>query len=231
MQSRVILNAKDNTGEVFVYDAIGEWFGGVSAKSLADELKKLKDAKHVDVRINSPGGEVFDGLAIYNQLVRFKGTIHTHIDGMAFSIASVIAMAGSEVHMADNAMLMIHDPWAFVAGNSAEMRRMADDLDRTADQLVTVYKGRTKTKEDEIRAMMAAETYLDAEQSKKLGFATTIVESKRVAAAAFDPKLMPYMNSPRAKEWVDAHGTVAQWEKTAAWRKRLQDQLTHLKAK
>ena len=231
MQSRVILNAKENTGEVFVYDAIGEWFGGVSAKSIAEDLKRLKDVKHVDVRINSPGGEVFDGLAIYNQLIRFKGKIHTHIDGMAFSIASVIALAGDEVHIADNASMMIHDPWDPYGGNAAEKRKQADVLDRIADQIVTVYAGRTKAKDAEIRELMAAETFLNADEATKLGFATSVVESKRVAAAAFDPKLMPYMNSPRARDWVDAHGTVAQWEKTAVARKRLQDQLTYLKCK
>lgn len=219
-QSRVVMNA-GGTAEVYLYDAIGGYLDGISAMSFVEELRPLRDAKRIDVRINSPGGDVFDGLAIFNTLARYKGRIATYIDGMAFSIASVIALAGDTVTMADNAMLMIHDPWSLAIGNSADFRRLADDLDKNRDQLVTIYEQRTNLKSDRLRSLMAAETYLDAKEAKRDGFVHAVVESKRIAACAVDPKTMPYLASAKAQEYLKSHGTVAAWEATATTRSNL----------
>ena len=130
--------------EIFIYGDIGEswWDETVSARDFVAELQAL-DVDAITVRINSVGGSVPDGLAIYNAMKRHKATITTEVDGMAFSIASLIAMGGDNVRMAENAMLMIHAPWAYAAGNAVELRDMADQLDTWAAAMATSYAGKT----------------------------------------------------------------------------------------
>ena len=130
--------------EIYIYGDIGEsWYEEtVSATSFVRDLQAL-DVEAITVRINSIGGSVPDGLAIYNAIKRHKATVTTEVDGMAFSIASLIAMAGDQVHMANNAMLMIHAPWTYAAGNSAELRELADQLDTWASAMSTSYASRT----------------------------------------------------------------------------------------
>lgn len=130
--------------EIFIYGDIGEswWDETVSARDFVAELQAL-DVEAITVRINSVGGSVPDGLAIYNAMKRHKATITTEVDGMAFSIASLIAMGGDTVRMAENAMLMIHAPWAYAAGNAVELRDMADQLDTWAAAMATSYAGKT----------------------------------------------------------------------------------------
>lgn len=130
--------------EIFIYGDIGEswWDETVSARDFVAELQAL-DVDAITVRINSVGGSVPDGLAIYNAMKRHKATITTEVDGMAFSIASLIAMGGDIVRMAENAMLMIHAPWAYAAGNAVELRDMADQLDTWAAAMATSYAAKT----------------------------------------------------------------------------------------
>ena len=105
------IKCKGTMADILIYEDIGDgWLGGISAKTFADELKKLKNLTQLNVRINSPGGAVFDGLAIYNTLKKHKANVTVSIDGLAASIASVIAMAGDQITMAENALMMIHDP-------------------------------------------------------------------------------------------------------------------------
>jgi ATP-dependent protease ClpP protease subunit len=123
------INAKGERAELRIYGDIGEsWDSEESndAHTLAEKLDGL--AGPLDVRINSFGGSVADGLAIYNALSRYAGRVTAHIDGVAYSIASLIAMAGAEIRMASNAMLMVHAPWGMTVGNAPEMREMADIL-------------------------------------------------------------------------------------------------------
>lgn len=130
--------------EILIYGDIGMswWDETVSAQQFVKDIAEL-DATEITVRINSIGGSVPDGLAIYNAIRRHSATITTEIDGMAFSIASLIAMAGDKVHMAKNAMLMIHAPWTYTGGNSVELREMADQLDTWAAAMSTSYAART----------------------------------------------------------------------------------------
>ena len=120
---------KSNNGEatIHLYDEVGA-FGSGSKEFLAD-LGKL-DGQHIHLRINSPGGSVVEGTAIYNALRRHKGGLTVHIDALAASMASVIAMSGSPVYIADNALLMIHNPWTVSAGDSDQLRKEADLLDK-----------------------------------------------------------------------------------------------------
>ncbi|ROR25155.1 ATP-dependent Clp protease proteolytic subunit ClpP [Comamonas sp. BIGb0124] len=129
---------------IHIYGDIGEswWDETVSARGFVAELNEL-DVTEIDVRINSLGGSVPDGLAIYNAMRRHKANITVHVDGIAYSIASLIAMGGDKVRMASNALMMIHAPWTVAAGNSAELREMADQLDTWATAMSTSYAKRT----------------------------------------------------------------------------------------
>lgn len=174
--------------EILIYEDVGEgWFGGVTAKQFADELKALGDVQTIDVRIDSYGGDVFDGLAIYNRLVQHPARVTTHVDGVAASIASIIAMSGDEIRIAENGWLMIHDAWGVAVGNAADMRRQADLLDGVTDKLAGVYAARTGMAVPDVRALMADETWLAADDAVARGFAQTIAQNLRVAAHAVPP--------------------------------------------
>lgn len=178
-----IKNQKNKRAKILIYEQIGvDWFGdGVSAKDFNKELDAL-DVNDIDLHINSPGGNVFDGNSIYNALVDHKAKVHVKIDGIAASIASVIAMAGDDVEMPKNAMLMIHDPSGFVVGTSQDMKKMADALDKIKGGLVSAYTRRAKKTEDEISDMMTDETWLTAEEAFDFGFADKITESVKISA-------------------------------------------------
>ena len=138
--------------EIVIYDEIGAF--GIPAKAFLDELKALGPVAELTVRINSPGGSVFDGVAIYNALKRHDAKITVWIDGIAASIASMIAMAGDEVVMPENAMLVLHDPSGLVAGTAADMRAMAEALDKMAAAMVAGYRDKSGAGDAEIAALM-----------------------------------------------------------------------------
>jgi ATP-dependent Clp protease, protease subunit len=166
--------------EIVIYDEIGAF--GIPAKAFLDELKALGPVAELTVRINSPGGSVFDGVAIYNALKRHNAAITVWIDGIAASIASVIAMAGDEVVMPENAMLMLHDPSALVLGTAADMRGMAEALDKMKAGMVAAYRDKSGRDDAEIKALMAAETWLSAEEAVGLGLADRVEQPVRMAA-------------------------------------------------
>ena len=171
----------NNETTVTLYDEIGA-FGAGSKEFLAD-LGKLS-GQHIHLRINSPGGSVVEGTAIYNALRRHEGGLTVHIDALAASMASVIAMAGSPVFMADNALLMIHNPWTVSMGESKDLRKEADLLDKLKVNLRNAYVRKTGINAEEIGAMMDAETWLDAVEAVALGFADAIEEGVAAAATA-----------------------------------------------
>jgi ATP-dependent protease ClpP protease subunit len=166
--------------EIVIYDEIGAF--GIPAKAFLDELKALGPEAELTVRINSPGGSVFDGVAIHNALKRHDAPITVWIDGIAASIASMIAMAGDEVVMPENAMLMLHDPSALVLGTATAMRSMADALDKMKAGMVAAYLGKSGRDDAEIEALMAAETWLSAQEAVDLGLADRIEQPVRMAA-------------------------------------------------
>lgn len=175
-----ISNSDDNqTAEVSIYDEIGGW--GIGAKQFLGDISKLA-GKHLHVRINSPGGSVIEGTAIFNALRRHVGGVTVHIDGLAASMASVIAMAGLPVLMADNALLMIHNPWTVAMGDSEDMRKTADLLDKLKANIRNAYERKTGMDADKLQEMMDAETWLDAVDSVALGFADAIEEGVEAAA-------------------------------------------------
>jgi ATP-dependent protease ClpP protease subunit len=136
---------KDTRGELFIYEQIGEsfWGGGVSAKSVIDQLEKLKGVSQLDIRINSEGGDVFDGKAIYNALRRFAANKTVYIDGLAASAATFIAMAGDRIVTAENATWMIHEASGLAMGNAGTLRDLADVLDGENAAIAGIYAART----------------------------------------------------------------------------------------
>jgi len=185
------------TGEIYLYDEIGQSFfgGGISAKQFADDLNALGKVDTLSIRMNSPGGDVFDGLAIYNTLKRHPANVIVDIDGMALSIASVIAMAGDTINMAGNAMMMIHDPWTVAAGTAEDFRAQADIMDKVKVNLAQTYASRTETDEDQIMDMMTEETWMTASEARAAGFADDVTEALDMAAR-FD--LSRFKKAPQA---------------------------------
>jgi ATP-dependent Clp endopeptidase proteolytic subunit ClpP len=172
--------AQARGAEIVIYDEIGAF--GIPAKAFLDELKALGPVANLTVRINSPGGSVFDGVAIYNALKRHYAAITVWIDGIAASIASMIAMAGDEIVMPENAMLMLHDPSGLVMGTASDMRGMAEALDRMKAGMVAAYRDKSSRDDAEIEALMAAETWLSAKEALELGLADRVEEPVRMAA-------------------------------------------------
>lgn len=157
--------------------------GDVSCANLSKQLEKLGDVTQIDVYINSYGGEVAEGVAIYNALKRQKAKIKTICDGFACSIASVIFMAGEERVMNEASMLMIHNAWTFAEGNSAELRKQADDLDKITKLSIETYKANSNLTEEEIVALMDAETWILPNEALEYGFATSIAKTEKSNAS------------------------------------------------
>jgi ATP-dependent Clp protease protease subunit len=178
--------AGDRVGEVYLYDVIGESWAesGTTGKAFADDLKKLGALDTLNVYINSPGGSVFDGVAIHNVLRRNAARKIVHIDGLAASIASVIAMAGDEIRIAANGMMMIHDPWSIAIGSAAEMRKTADSLDKVRETILVTYVERATSSEETLSAWMTAETWFTAQEAVDAGLADTLTEKVEMAALA-----------------------------------------------
>jgi ATP-dependent protease ClpP protease subunit len=180
MKSWYSIRAREAGAELSIYDEIGAY--GVSAKDFIAELGALPAATPIELRLNSPGGSVFDAVAIYNALKRHDGTVTVTIDGIAASAASYVAMAGDAVVMPENAFLMIHDPSGLVMGTAADMRAMAEALDKIGASLVRGYAAKSGKPGEEIAALMAAETWFDAAEALAAGFADRLAEPVRIAA-------------------------------------------------
>jgi ATP-dependent Clp protease, protease subunit len=183
--------ALNEGAEISIYDEIGAY--GVSAKAFLADLGKLPDKAPLTLRLNSPGGSVFDAVAIYNALQRHAGTVTVSIDGIAASAASYIAMAGDEIVMPENAFLMIHDPSGMVMGTASDMRSMAEALEKIGASLLRGYAAKSGKPEAEIAILMAKETWLDASEALEMGFADTMSGPVKIAAS-FD--VSRFRNAP-----------------------------------
>lgn len=190
--------AADTPTEIEVYDEIGFW--GVNAK---DFRAKLKGAGDIVLKINSPGGSVFDGIAIYNDLKAHNGNVRVEITGIAASIASIIAMAGDEIAIAENGMMMIHNAWTIAAGNAEELQAQADVLSKIDGNLALTYASRKGTPGVRaIKQMMADETWMTGKEAKANGFATEILTPVDTSSQArFD--LSVFENAPESLSYDD----------------------------
>jgi ATP-dependent Clp endopeptidase proteolytic subunit ClpP len=162
-----ITNSADGTSaEVAIYDEIG--YFGVTAQDFIRELAAV-EADRLDVRLNTPGGEVFDGVAIYNALRNHPAMVTTYVDGLAASIGSVILQAGDQRVAAKASQVMIHDGHGVVIGNAADMRQTADLLDQVSQMIAEVYADRSGGSVEDFRAAMLAETWYTGDEAKSAG--------------------------------------------------------------
>jgi ATP-dependent protease ClpP protease subunit len=196
-----VFNAKKKTsdvGELYFYGDIGDFFfDGISPTAVASALKDMPEAKELHIRINSPGGSVFDGIAIYNLLHNHPARKVVHIDSLAASIASYIAMVGNERIMASNAQLMIHKAWTFMAGNADDLAAAASQLKELDTTLVDMYAARTKLPRKEIEDMLAAETWMKAGVAKSKGFVNTIEDMESEPVDSMSRVLSKFKNTPK----------------------------------
>jgi len=171
----------DAPAEVSIYDEIGLY--GVSAKHFIREINDLGD---IDLTIHSPGGDVADGLAIFNALKRHKGRVTTYVDTLAASMASVVALAGDTRRIADNGFVMVHNPWSVAVGDAEDFAKISEDMRKWQGVLTDIYVSATGLQEDEVRSMMDAETWMTASEAVAQGFAQEVVTATRAAASIKD---------------------------------------------
>lgn len=191
------IKASGNQGaEIYIYDEIGGW--GISARAFANELKALGDIRNITLRIHSPGGDVFEGMAIYNLLDQHPAQITVKIDGLAASMASVIAMVGDEVQIPENAMIMVHKPWGIQGGNANDMRRYAELLEKIEGTLLSAYTQKTGKTADEISALLDAETWLGGQEAVDAGFADTLIAPLEAAACLTSNRLKEFEKMPKS---------------------------------
>jgi ATP-dependent protease ClpP protease subunit len=201
-----IRNKTATKAEIVLYGAIGaSWFeDSITAKQFSDELKGLASTvTQIDLRINSPGGDVFDGIAIYNRIKQHPAKVTVYVDGLAASIASIIALAGDEIVIGDGALMMIHLPWTFCAGNRNELDNTINRLMDVEEQMVSIYAKKCGLPRAEIKAMLEKETWMDATQAIEMGFADTKSEDTMAIAASVLSKATWINKMPKMKTQDD----------------------------
>lgn len=180
MKRYYALEVENRVADIDIYGDITSWpwvESDVSAYNLSAQLAQL-DVDEINVNINSYGGEVAEGLAIFNALKRHKAKINTRCDGFACSIASVIFMAGDKRVMNDASLLMIHNAWTYASGDANELRKQADDLDLITDQSKKIYLSKVSISEDELAQLMDEETFIDSDAAIEMGFATDVANNE-----------------------------------------------------
>jgi ATP-dependent Clp protease, protease subunit len=186
------VNATENSVDMQLYDEIG--YFGVTAKAFTSELNKHK-GKSVNLAINSVGGDVFDGIAMYNALLAHDGDVNVTIDGLAASAASIVAMAGDRIEIASNAFLMIHNAWSIAIGDKQTMLAMSEVLTKIDSALIATYKKKTHKNEAEITQMLDNETWLNANDAVLHGFVDGVIDESQYNAC-FDVSI--FKNAPSA---------------------------------
>ena len=176
--------AKEKRAEIWVYEEIGEnfWGEGVTAKQFVKDLAAL-DVDAIDLHVNSPGGNVWDGTAIHNALVRHPAAVTTYIDGLAASIATIVALAGERVIMAANGLFIIHKAFGLAIGNAEEMRDFAGELDDVDSTIASVYAAKTGMTEDEALELMSPELRMKADAALERGFVDEVAPQMAMAAS------------------------------------------------
>lgn len=201
MKNRLEFKAEGNAGEVKIYGEIGDNFWkdeeDKSVTTLADLEKFLNENKNlatIDIYINSNGGSIFDGIAMYNVLKRHKAYKRVYVDGFACSIASVIAMVGNKIVMPKTSMMMIHNPWTVAVGNAEELRKIADDLDLMSEVIKNAYLSKANIDEEKLTELMDAESFLTAERCFEYGFCTQLGDETEQSVEAVETALNDYQN-------------------------------------
>ena len=191
----------DDTAEVVIYDEIGGW--GITAKQFSEQLVSVADGKsRILLKLHSPGGDVFEGLAIYNMLRGHPATVEVEIAGLAASMGSVIAMAGDVVRIPENAWMMIHNPWGVQGGDAEAMREYADLLDKVSGSMINAYAAKCGKTADEIRQMMAKTTWMDGNDAVANGFADEVLQPLEAAASLNSQRLQEFDDMPEALKTI-----------------------------
>ena len=180
MKKYFALETKEKEADIMIFGDITSWpwmESDVSSYNLSRQIVSL-DVDTINVHVNSYGGEVSEGLAIYNSLKQHKAKVKTYCDGFACSIASVIFMSGDERIMSNASMLMIHNPWTFTEGNAQELRKTAEDLDKMSQASVNAYMEKVSIEEAEVKQLLDKETWLLPAEALEYGFATTVTGSE-----------------------------------------------------
>lgn len=188
---QIVDNGDNEPAEILIFDVIGDswWEETVTAKSFVKDLQALGPTRPLNVRINSPGGSVFDGTAIYNALKKHKGNVEVNIEGIALSMASVIAMVGDTVNMADNALMMVHNPQSVAWGESKDLRAQADLMDKAKGNLVKAYTAKSGLADDVVSALMDATTWMTADEALAHGLIDNVTGAAE-SVVAFDSSVL-----------------------------------------
>ncbi|MDD7369715.1 MAG: Clp protease ClpP [Berryella intestinalis] len=199
---------------VYLYGTIGrDWWDEDSentAKSFSKTLDELSP-KPLEIRIDSCGGDVYEGFAIASAIQRYAGATTAFVDGIAASAASYIAVMADKVVMNDYAQIMIHDAWTFTGGNSSDLRAMAERLDSIDGQIAMIIAGRSGMDADEVRGLMDAETWFSADDAKDRGLCDEVVVTEQRVAACLDASMAKlFKNIPESLENAESHadGTI-----------------------
>lgn len=196
---------KERKVEIDIFDEIGGW--GVTADVFRDDVKAMLDANthanELHINLNSPGGSVFDGIAIHNFIKGLNMKTVVKIDALAASIATVIALGADEVHMNENAFFMIHNPWTVVMGEAEEMRKQADVMDKIKDVIVNIYLRKTRISRAELSDLMDNETWLTAEEAKRMNFIDVISGGLAIAACATTGFINNFNNIPKGLKMAE----------------------------
>lgn len=190
-----VYNAAKSEATVYIYDAIGGWFG-IDPREWVPEFNSIT-AKTIHLRINSPGGSVFDAQAMKTAIAQHPSRVVAHVDGMAASAATTLAIAAREVEMTNGAMFMIHNAWGLIAGGAEDLEAYADLLRKATGAIAQDYVRKTGKSEKQVRQWMDAETWFTAEEAKRHGFVDRIFEDKPAARGA-SAMASGDLNSPQA---------------------------------
>lgn len=194
-----MFSADLESSTIYLYDAIGDsMFGGIGESQVVNALKDM-EGQHVSVRINTPGGVIDTGIAIYNALKRHKGGVTTYVDSLAASMGSYIMLAGDRRIIASNGMVMIHNPATLAYGNATEFRKTADMLDKYLDRMIGDYTAKTGVEDAEMRRLLDEETWYTGQEALEAGFATEIEG---------DSDLDPMINDTIANAWQHAPAAI-----------------------
>lgn len=189
------LEVKNQVAEISIFDEIGGW--GVPVAEFKKQFDAIRDLPQLKLLVNSPGGNVFDGMALYNLFSGVREKLRVEVLGIAASIASVVALAGRELVMGEGSYLMIHNPWAVVHGDAAEMRKVAEVLEKMRGELANIYESHSHLSKADVLARMQEETWFTAQEALEAGFADAVEDYGAIAALSFDVSKYRYQHVPR----------------------------------
>lgn len=199
------VKGQGEAAEISIFDAIGGW--EFTAKDFKADFDRVKGSPEVRLIMNCPGGDVFDGMAIYNLLASIRERLTVEVVGIAASMGSVIALAGRELVMGEGTYFMIHEPITFWIGTADEMRKTAEWLEKIRDEIANVYEAHSALTREEILEKMKAETWFTAAEAEEAGFVTRVEEHEEAVALALDRTRFPYKHVPRQIKAIDStHG-------------------------